>query len=99
VTPRRIRQDEIRLNFVDDWRAEAIEASTIEITIDPGNDRAWLACRVPALLAHGCRCHVRDSVMIYNGASEATASGVTHLGERRPAQGEDLAREDVAGPP
>jgi SAM-dependent methyltransferase len=41
--PRRIRQDEIRLNFVDGWLVEAIEASMIEITIDPGSARAWLA--------------------------------------------------------
>jgi SAM-dependent methyltransferase len=41
--PRRIRQDEIRLNFVDGWLVEAIEPSMIEITIDPGSARAWLA--------------------------------------------------------
>lgn len=41
--PRRIRQDEIRLNFVDGWLVEAIEPSRIEITIDPGSARAWLA--------------------------------------------------------
>ena len=41
--PRRIREDEIRLNFVDGWLVEAIEPARIEITIDPGNVRAWLA--------------------------------------------------------
>jgi SAM-dependent methyltransferase len=41
--PRRIREDEIRLNFVDGWLVEAIEPSRIEITIDPGSARAWLA--------------------------------------------------------
>jgi ubiquinone/menaquinone biosynthesis C-methylase UbiE len=41
--PRRIRQDEIRRNFVDGWVVEAIEPSLIEITIDPGSARAWLA--------------------------------------------------------
>jgi len=41
--PRRIRQDEIRLAFVDGWLVQAIEASMIEITIDPGSARAWLA--------------------------------------------------------
>ena len=41
--PRRIREDEIRLTFVDGWLVEAIEPSRIEITIDPGSARAWLA--------------------------------------------------------
>jgi SAM-dependent methyltransferase len=41
--PRRIREDEIRLNFVDGWLVEAIEPSRIEITIDPASARAWLA--------------------------------------------------------
>jgi hypothetical protein len=41
--PCRIREDEIRRNFVDGWLVEAIEASRIEITIDPGSARAWLA--------------------------------------------------------
>jgi SAM-dependent methyltransferase len=41
--PRRIREDEIRLNFVDGWLVEAIEPSRIENTIDPGSARAWLA--------------------------------------------------------
>lgn len=41
--PRRIREDEIRLTFVDGWLVEAIEPARIEITIDPGSARAWLA--------------------------------------------------------
>jgi SAM-dependent methyltransferase len=41
--PRRIRQDEIRLNFADGWLVEAIEASMLETMIDPGSARAWLA--------------------------------------------------------
>jgi SAM-dependent methyltransferase len=41
--PRRVRQDEIRLTFGDGWLVEAIEPSMIEITIDPGSARAWLA--------------------------------------------------------
>lgn len=41
--PRRIRQGEIRLNFVDGWLVEAIAPSSIEITIAPGSARAWLA--------------------------------------------------------
>jgi len=41
--PRRIRQDEIRRNFVDGWLVEAIEPSKLEITFDPGSAHAWLA--------------------------------------------------------
>jgi len=41
--PRRIRREEIRLNFGDGWLVESIEPSRIEITIDPGSARAWLA--------------------------------------------------------
>jgi SAM-dependent methyltransferase len=46
--PRRIRQEEIRLNFIDGWLVEAIEPSSIEITIAPGSARAWLASIVRA---------------------------------------------------
>jgi cyclopropane fatty-acyl-phospholipid synthase-like methyltransferase len=41
--PRRVTQDEIRANFADGWRVDSIEASTIEITLDPGGAQAWLA--------------------------------------------------------
>jgi SAM-dependent methyltransferase len=41
--PRRVRQEEIRLNFGDGWLVESIEASMLEITFDPGSARAWLA--------------------------------------------------------
>lgn len=46
--PRRIRQEEIRLSFADGWRVEAIDASRIEITIEPGSVHAWLASVVRA---------------------------------------------------
>lgn len=42
--PRRIRQDEIRVSFSDGWRVEKIEPAMIEITVEPGSARAWLAC-------------------------------------------------------
>ncbi len=41
--PRRIQQDEIRASFRDGWRVEEIEPAKIEITLDPGSARAWLA--------------------------------------------------------
>jgi cyclopropane fatty-acyl-phospholipid synthase-like methyltransferase len=41
--PRRIRQDEIRATFSDGWRVEEIEPATIEVTIEPGSVRGWLA--------------------------------------------------------
>lgn len=41
--PRRIQQDEIRVSFSDGWQVEEIEPATIEIAIDPGSARAWLA--------------------------------------------------------
>ena len=41
--PRRIQQDEIRVSFSDGWRVEEIEPATIEITVEPGTVRAWLA--------------------------------------------------------
>src|SRR5881392_4250211 len=61
--PRRIRQDEIRLNFVDGWLVEAIEPSRIEITIDPGSARAWLAsiARICPIRTSSCqRPRARD---------------------------------------
>jgi SAM-dependent methyltransferase len=41
--PRRIQQDEIRASFVDGWRVEDIEPAELEITLEPGSARAWLA--------------------------------------------------------
>jgi SAM-dependent methyltransferase len=41
--PRRIQQDEIRVSFSDGWRVEEIEPAKIEITVEPGSARAWLA--------------------------------------------------------
>jgi SAM-dependent methyltransferase len=41
--PRRIRQEGIRLHFIDGWLVEAIEPASIEITIAPGSAQAWLA--------------------------------------------------------
>ena len=41
--PRRIQQDEIRVSFSDGWHVEEIQPAKIEITIDPGRARAWLA--------------------------------------------------------
>jgi SAM-dependent methyltransferase len=41
--PRLIHQDEIRLSFSDGWRVEEIEPAKIEIAIEPGSARAWLA--------------------------------------------------------
>ena len=39
----RVRQDEIRASFVDGWRIERIAPATLEITVEPGSVRAWLA--------------------------------------------------------
>jgi SAM-dependent methyltransferase len=41
--PRRIRQEEIRVSFGDGWRVEEIEPAELEITVEPGSARAWLA--------------------------------------------------------
>jgi SAM-dependent methyltransferase len=41
--PRRVRQDEIRASFSDGWRVAEIEPAKLEITIEPGSARAWLA--------------------------------------------------------
>lgn len=41
--PRRITEDEIRTSFADGWRVDAIDAVTLEVTIDPEGVRAWRA--------------------------------------------------------
>ncbi len=41
--PRRVSRAEIESSFADGWRIESIEASRIEITIDPEGAHAWLA--------------------------------------------------------
>ena len=41
--PRRIRQEEIRLNFAHGWHVETIDPARLEITIEPGIVHAWLA--------------------------------------------------------
>jgi cyclopropane fatty-acyl-phospholipid synthase-like methyltransferase len=38
----RVTQDEIKATFADGWRVDSIEASTIDITLDPYGIRAWL---------------------------------------------------------
>ncbi len=40
--PRRVTEAEIRDCFADGWRIDALEPSTIELTIDPAGARAWL---------------------------------------------------------
>jgi SAM-dependent methyltransferase len=40
--PRRITEDEIRASFATGWRIDALEPSTIEITLDPAGARGWL---------------------------------------------------------
>jgi cyclopropane fatty-acyl-phospholipid synthase-like methyltransferase len=40
--PRRVTEAEIRASFADGWTVDAIEAATIDITIDPDGARAWL---------------------------------------------------------
>ena len=40
--PRRITEPEIRASFADGWRIDALERSTIEITLDPAGAQAWL---------------------------------------------------------
>lgn len=39
----RVTQDEIRRTFVDGWRVDSIEPSTIEISVPPFSIRAWLS--------------------------------------------------------
>ena len=41
--PRRVHRDEIRSSFSDGWRVEQVEEARMEMTIDPGDVRAWLA--------------------------------------------------------
>jgi len=41
--PRRVSQNEIRTSFSDGWQVDAIEAATIDITIDPNGAQAWRA--------------------------------------------------------
>jgi SAM-dependent methyltransferase len=41
--PRRISQDEIRASFADGWQVDAIDAATLEVTINPAGVRAWRA--------------------------------------------------------
>ena len=41
--PRRIQRDEIRASFRDGWRVEEIEPAKMEITVEPGSARGWLA--------------------------------------------------------
>lgn len=41
--PRRIERDVIRVCFSDGWRVEEIEPAKLEITVEPGSVRAWLA--------------------------------------------------------
>jgi SAM-dependent methyltransferase len=43
--PRRVRQDEIRLAFQDEWELSAIAADTFELNhgVGPDSARAWLA--------------------------------------------------------
>jgi SAM-dependent methyltransferase len=41
--PRRVTQDEIRANFDHGWRIDSIEATKIDVTIDPDGAHAWLA--------------------------------------------------------
>ena len=40
--PRRVGRAEIESSFADGWSVDAIEASNIEITIDPEGAKAWL---------------------------------------------------------
>jgi hypothetical protein len=39
--PRRVTQDEIRASFAQGWEVDAIDASKIDITIDPQGALAW----------------------------------------------------------
>jgi cyclopropane fatty-acyl-phospholipid synthase-like methyltransferase len=41
--PRRITQDEIEASFQDGWQVDSIEASKIDINIDPNGALAWRA--------------------------------------------------------
>jgi SAM-dependent methyltransferase len=46
--PRRVSRDEIQSSFADGWRIESLEASRLEITMDPAGARAWLAVIIRA---------------------------------------------------
>jgi SAM-dependent methyltransferase len=39
--PRRVTEDEIRASFAGGWEIDAIEAATLDITIDPAGVLAW----------------------------------------------------------
>jgi cyclopropane fatty-acyl-phospholipid synthase-like methyltransferase len=39
--PRRVTQDEIKASFRDGWQVDSIEASKIDINIDPNGALAW----------------------------------------------------------
>jgi SAM-dependent methyltransferase len=41
--PRRVSEAEIRSSFTDGWHVESIEASRIELTLNPDGAQAWLA--------------------------------------------------------
>lgn len=41
--PRRVTEREIRESFAEEWEIDAIEAATIDITIDPTGASAWRA--------------------------------------------------------
>jgi SAM-dependent methyltransferase len=41
--PRRVSRAEIEATFADGWRVDAIDAVTLEVTIDPSGVRAWRA--------------------------------------------------------
>jgi len=41
--PRRVTQDEIRTGFGEGWQVDSIEATTMDITIDPNGVLAWRA--------------------------------------------------------
>ncbi|HEV2779071.1 MAG TPA: class I SAM-dependent methyltransferase [Actinophytocola sp.] len=41
--PHRITRDDITTAFARGWRVDSIEPGTIDITLDPGGVRAWLA--------------------------------------------------------
>lgn len=41
--PRRVTEDELRSSFTDRWQVDAIEATVLELTINPDGAQAWLA--------------------------------------------------------
>jgi SAM-dependent methyltransferase len=41
--PRRIQQDELRASFREGWHVEQLEEAAMDMTIEPGSVRAWLA--------------------------------------------------------